>query len=253
VVDHAHCDILETAAETGIVGLALCLWALISFLSAVFTSCRSAQNAHSVRLAYIAACAGAIMAVVVQSFVCINTRCIQVSLPATIIAGLGVAAIGVGADGRRLLQYSLARKASSVLRVCCCCVLLVCTLAATYCSYRCIGSKIHQDEAVMLQQTRWYGGTREDVAEMVLWHLEKSTLLNPYNVESWYELAGIYDRYHMHHHALFALRKVCGLWPNYGEAYLMTARAYEHLGQHALSMAWLQRYHAASVSDDPDP
>jgi O-antigen ligase len=226
VVSHAHCEPLEIACELGVTGLILALCMAGAFVTAILRTAGPVTLKSSRRLALGAGFIAAVVAILGQSLVSVNTRWVQISCPAAVMVGLTLAAVRPYACSRRVFGYSLVRGQERALRLVLLAfaVALVCVL--TPLAIAVVRADIELRRGTVLVRASEHAGPKSEMLRrQALRRFESSVRLNPYRAEAWYILGGTRQVQGDHEGAVAAYDEVCRLVPDYARVHLLRGQS----------------------------
>jgi O-antigen ligase len=235
IADRAHSEPLELTAELGIVGLAVGIAVVAFYTWTIVSAVRTGACPRRLPFA-VASLAGA-TGVIIQGLVCINTRAIQCSHPAVLIAALGLAAAWPCGKESRWSRTLLIGEASRRLRITAVVVGVLATAAIGLGAARHLASESQFMNGTSLVE---YAGKTRNLHRMRQAEecFISAVRLNPWRADARFMLGQCLAAEGRDMDAIRAFREVERLSPNYSRTYEMLAVAYERLGLTSEAERW---------------
>ncbi len=243
MVDHAHNEFLETAAETGLIGLGLLLWLAVA---CVVTAVRAARLAEA-RWRYLASGAlGGLVAFMVQNLAGVTLRWVFGGLFFWLLLALVTVAEQQSRSNRseapgtsvitaRGNAWPASRLAAASV------VIALAAVLGSVAVVRAFAAGYHLKQGRLASQ--------QSVWELAGTQLTEALRLDPYSLDAYYQLGHVLNMTGDYEGALSAYQSLGRLAPNYGRLHFNLGVVYSNLGDTAQAVAEYRR--AVALEDSP--
>ena len=227
IIDHAHNEFLEIAAETGVIGLALFLWLAVAYVVVVVRIMRAAQEDYWRYLA--SGLLGGLVAFMIQNLAGVTLRWVFGGMFFWLWLAVTVVAAGRshGESGQQVTVWrwpqSKAEQWPRMGLLVAYAALVLTTVGATYLIIRPFQSEIHLK--------RGKRATAEEQGELAQAALTKAISLNRYSLASYYQLGHVYNSKGEFEQALATYQQLASLAPDYGRIHYNLGAIYTNLEQ----------------------